>query len=364
MKLARRDVLVGLGIALIACHRDNADSPPDRGKILVDVTNNVIVPTYADSVTEATALETSLNALRDAPSAESLAAARAAWKKARSTWKLGDGFLLAQSPADNLAITGGAIDTTADAAKIEELLAGNVPIDVAAVGKLGANFKGFGGVEVALFDPARDDVAMLAAFTVRRATFAALVGAELKNKITAVRDAWTNGYAKELTTAGRGSATFVTEHQGIDIIVNALVSAAEVMIAVHLAAPLGIDKGGPAKPELVESPRADYSLDDLIAELAGIEAIYLGTRNGMSGLPLADAVADRNPKADETMKILLEKARAALRAVPGPLRTAVIDRRNAVQAAYSACRDVKRALATDVAGALGTSLGFTVTDGD
>jgi predicted lipoprotein len=102
----------------------------------------------------------------------------------------------------------------------------------------------------------------------------------------------------------------------------------------------------------------------LRGELSGIEAIYLGTRNGASGLSLADAVADRNPTADTDLKNALTKAKAALEAIPGPLRTAVLNWRDAVQTAHQACRDVKRVLATEVAGALGTSLGFTVTDGD
>jgi predicted lipoprotein len=292
-----------------------------------------------------------MSALRDAPDA--LEAARAAWRKARSTWKPSDAFLF--GPASDLGLTGGAIDTPADAAKIEALVAGDTPIDAAAVARLGANEKGFGGLEVLLFASARDP---------RRAAFGALLATELLNRITAVRDAWANSYAQELTTAGRGSATFTSEHQGIDIVVNALVSAAEIIVTLHLAQPLGLDKGGPPKPEAVESPYADASLDDLRAELSGIEAIYLGTRNGGTGLSLADAVADRNPSADTDLKTALTKAKAALGAIPGPLRTAVVNWRDAVQTAHQACRDVKRALATEVAGALGTSLGFTVTDGD
>ncbi|MFO0737048.1 MAG: imelysin family protein [Labilithrix sp.] len=374
MKLARRDVLIGLGVVLaagggarglLACRHDQGTDPPDRGQILTDLTNKVIVPTYSDSVTDATALEVSLGALRDAPTADSLASARAAWKKARATWKASDAFLF--GPASTNATSSGAVDSATDPARVEATIAADTPLDAAAVDKLGANQRGFGAIEVALFDPTRDDSTMLAAFGAagsRRGTFAALAGADLRAKITEVRDGWVNGYAKELTTAGRGSATFTSEHQGIDIVVNALVSAAEVLITLHLAQPLGIDKDGTPRPDLLESPRSDASLDDLLAELAGIEAGYLGTYRGQSGLSLSAAVADRNPSADTSMKNALVKAKAALSAIPGPLRTAVVERRDPVLAAHAACREVKRALATEVAGALGTSLGFTVTDGD
>lgn len=370
MKLARRDLLIGLGAVLaVGCRREGTPAePPDRGKILGDLTTNVIVPTYSDAVTDATALEASVKGLRDAPAADALRAARAAWKRARATWKPSDAFRF--GPANDLGVTGNAIDAPPyDAAKIEAFVAGDAPIDAAAIAKLGANQKGFGGLEVLLFDRARDDDATVAAFEVaggRRGAMAALVAAELRTKISAVRDAWTNGYARELATAGRGSATFASEHQGIDIVVNALVAAAEALVALHIAAPLGIDQGGPPKPDLVESPRADVSLDDALAELAGIEAVYLGRRSGTPGLALAlaDAVAERSAGADSAMKTALARADAALRAISGPLRTAVVERRDSVRAAYDAGREVERALTTEVAGALGTSLGFTVTDGD
>jgi predicted lipoprotein len=339
MKLARREALLGLATLLFACRRDRAD-PPDRGQIVTDLTNHVILPTYSDAVTDAAALATAMTTLRDAPTAESLAAARDAWRQARSTWKLSDAFLF--GPADDLGVTAGAIDTKADAARIEAFVARDAPIDAAAVGKLGANEKGFGGLEVLLFGP------------VRHGTFGALLAMELVDRITAVRDAWTSSYARELTT-GRGS---------IDIVVNALVSAAEIIVTLRLAQPLGLDKGGRARPEAVESPLADASLEDLQAELSGIEAIYLGTRNGVSGLSLADAVADRSPSVDAELKATLSKAKAAVQAIPGPLRTAVVNWRDAVQTAHQACRDLKRLLATDVTSALGTSLGFTITDGD
>jgi predicted lipoprotein len=307
--------------------------------------------------------------LRDAPGSESLAAARAAWKKARGSWKVTDAFLF--GPAEDLAVTSGIIDTAADVAKIEELVSGTAPLDAAAVGRLGANQRGFGGVEALLFDPAKDDPTMLAAFQAeggRRGAFGALLGSDLRSKVDAVRAAWADApteYGKQLAQAGRGSSVYTSERQGVDAVVNALIAAAEVLIAVRLAKPLGLDKTpAVAAPELIESPRSDASVDDVLAVLSGIEMIYLGQRGGVKGLPLADAVAERSPRADARMRDDLQNAKTAVRAIPGPLRTAVVERRDPVIAAHAAVREMKRCLTTDVAGALGTSVGFNVTDGD
>jgi predicted lipoprotein len=147
--------------------------------------------------------------------------------------------------------------------------------------------------------------------------------------------------------------------------VNALIASAEVLTTVRLAKPLGLDRSpSVAAPELLESPRSDASIDDLLAVLDGIEMVYLGRRKDVAGLPLADAVAERSPGADERLRTALQRAKELVRALPGPLRTAVAERRDPVIAAHAAVREVKRTLSTDVAGALGTSVGFNVTDGD
>jgi predicted lipoprotein len=364
--------MLGTG-ALVACRREGTD-PPDRGKILADLTTVVIVPTYTDAVAQAKALEAAVAPLRDAPTAEALAAARAAWRKARAAWKVSDAFLLRDSPADDDRVSGGVIDNAADSAKVaqvEALAVATTPLDAGVVSNLGAFQRGFCGLEILLFDPAKDDAAMLALFTTeghRRGTYAALVASDLRAKIEAVQNAWVNpstAYGDQLARAGRGSTVYPSERQGVDAVVNALISAAEIIISLRLAKPLGLDKS-PAvpTPELVESPRSDASIDDILVVLDGIEMVYVGKRGDSSGLPLADAVAERSPSADEKMRSLLQKAKDAVRAIPGPLRTAVVERRDPVIAAHAAVREVKRLFATEIAGALGTSVGFTVTDGD
>ncbi|MBX3206340.1 MAG: imelysin family protein [Labilithrix sp.] len=376
-KIGRRDVLLyasalgalGLGAsAAVACRRDGVD-PPDRGKILADLSTVVIVPAYGEASTDAKALEAATVALRDAPSAESLGAARAAWRKARASWKATDAFLF--GPADDLAVTGGVIDTAADIAKVEVLAGATTPLDAQQIARLGANQRGFGGLEVLLFDPATDDAQQIARFQAeggRRGVLASLVAEDLRGKVDAVLGAWASppsSYGDELARAGRGSALYASERQGVDAVVNALINAAEVLIAVRLAKPLGLDKSpSVAAPELVESPRSDASVDDLLAVLDGIEMVYLGRRGDAAGLPLADAVAERSPRADTRLRSDLTAARDAVRAIPAPLRTAVGESREPVIQAHAAVREVKRCLATEVAGALGTSVGFNVTDGD
>jgi predicted lipoprotein len=373
--LTRRNLLLGataltvfgVSVAVPAC--EERALPPDRGKILADLATNVIVPAYTEAAADAMALAAATVTLRDAPSAGALATARAAWRRARRSWKVTDAFLF--GPADDLALTGGVIDAAPDIAAIEALAAATTPLDAEAIARLGANQRGFGGVEVLLFDPARDDASVLAAFEAaerRRGVLAALVATDLAAKIEAVHAAWAGpptDYAFHFSRAGRGSSVYNSERQGVDAVVNALINAAEVLIAVRLAKPLGLDRSSQAPaPELVESPRSDASIDDLLAVLDGIEMVYLGRRGDMAGLPLAAAVAERSPRIDHAIREKLPIAKDAVRAIPGPLRIAVVQHRDVVVAAHAAIRDIKTIFASDLAAALGTSVGFNVTDGD
>lgn len=354
-------------LGVVACKIETA-VPPDRGKILSDLSSLVIVPAYVDASTAVKDLETALTTLDASPSAESLAAARAAWKKARHAWKTTDAFVI--GPAADLAITGGAIDAASDIERIEAFVASASPVDEHAVASLGANQRGFGGIEVLLFDPAKDDAAMLGLFEAggRRSRFAVLLAANLRTKVDAVRDAWEPGpvdFGGQLARAGRGSTVYAAERQGVDAVVNALIAAAEILISLRLQKPLGLDKTPPAPvPELVESPRSDASVDDILAVLEGIDSVYFGRRGSAAGLPLSDAVRERSPAADARMRSVVAKAKEAMAVVPSPLRTAVVAQRAAVIAGHDAVREVKRALATEVASALGTTVGFNVTDGD
>jgi len=385
-RVSRRQVLVGLAVAagsvgvglsgvtlLPACEKVTSSEAVDRRQVLTDVTTLVIVPTHEEASTTAAALVVAIEALAGGPSVASLEGAQAAWRRARMVWKQTDAFSF--GPSADLALTGGTIDTgPADVKRLEAYLAGTEPVDDQAMKSFPANRRGFAGIEALLFDPAKSKDAIVATFTAagapadRRRAAVAAMSRDLAAKIDLVRDAWLPGkgdYAGSLTRAGRGSSVYATERQGIDEIVNGIANASEVLIALRLAKPLGLDANPVAPhPELLESGLSDASTDDILAVLDGISNVYLTTRNGARGVPLGDAVHEFRPAGDELLRKQLVEARTALAAIPSPLRVAIVDHRSEALAAHEALREVKRRIVTDVASALGTTIGFSVTDGD
>lgn len=350
----------GLGASVTAGCQRHTTPRVDRHAMLVDLAAKVIVPGFEEASRAADDLRGELEALRDAPTDAALEAARAAWRSAHAAYKRTEA--LALGPGDDLAITGGVIDGgPPDEAKLAALVAGDATLDAARVTTLGGNQRGFAGLEWLLF--AGD----LASLDARRLALGPLLARDLASKLEAVRDAWRpsgGDFARELSEAGRGSATFAAERQGVDAAVNALIAAAEILVAVRLAKPLGLDASPVAPhPELVESRLARASVEDLLAVLDGIERAYTCSDDDAC-VSLSDTVRDVTPGADDRLRADLAAARQAVRAIPPPLAVAVETSRELVLAAHAAVRELKRRLATDVAGALGTSVGFNVTDGD
>lgn len=342
----------------------------DRQQVLRDLVANVMVATWSDLTAATATLRTATSALRANPSAQTLTAAQDAYRAARSLYKQSEAFYF--GPVDDLLLTGGTIDRwPADGAAIDALVAGMGALDASAITRLGANQRGFPALEHLLFDSAVSQDEVLARFQqpntgARRGELAESVATELAQKCSAVLAAWTapNGYAHELAEAGVDSRMFHTQSEGLDKIVTALVALTEQMMTLKLEKPLGLDSDGAPHPEREESARSDSSLNDLRDNLLGVQAIYSGQRNGHAGKGLADPVRARNPDAATRFEQALAQAQAAVAAVPPPFRLALLQNRASLAAAHEALNEVERALKTEIAGALGASIGFGFSDTD
>lgn len=342
------------------------DTGYDRQAVLRDLVTNVMVPTYADLATAAVALESAVAALRARPSADTLATAQKSYREARAQLKASEAF--AYGPAEDLAITGGVIDSwPADGAAIEARVSGTQPLGVSDVGTFGANQRGFPALEQLLFDESAPAGTVLARFTeppsgARRAQLAASLATDLASKCRALSDAWStpNGYGLQLAEAGVDSDLFRNASEGIDKVVTGLVALTELMVMRKLGGPLGVA----AAPQPEESARSDSSRDDLRNDLLGIQAVYLGVRGARAGQGLGTPVKTLAADADTKFQQALRDALAAVDALQPSFRVALAQDRPKVQAAYEAVRVVKQQLTTQITSTLGASLGFGYSDTD
>src|SRR4051794_9522782 len=83
-----------LAYSLLGCGNDTDAPPVTYGALLVDLGEQVILPTHREFVTQADGLVTALQTLAQSPDEDSLAEARAAWRNARKAYRTLDAVQL------------------------------------------------------------------------------------------------------------------------------------------------------------------------------------------------------------------------------------------------------------------------------
>jgi predicted lipoprotein len=364
-----------LALALLALAATCAPVPLGDGprrQAVRALTEQVVRPAQDDVAARAAELSAAIRALAAAPSPETLAAAQAAWRAARVPWKECDAF--AFGPAMDDRLTAAIDQVPVDPDKIEEELAGTAALTADHVETIGANRKGFHAIEYLAFR-AGDDAAVLAQLTTdalapRRRELLVALAENLERKVGELRRAWEpegGGYAELVAAPGAANAAYPTIKAVIDTFVNESVFLAELVADARIGKPLGLATGGTPQPALEESGPSDNSLADMAASLRGIRAVYTGARDGTGGAGgggIGALVAAQSPATDREVRDLIERALAAIEAVPRPFRVAVVDHRAEVSAAYDAVKELKRILGTEVLAVLGATLKFNDNDGD
>ena len=372
--LAAFSVLGAGSLVLSSACQVQPDAPKaDRQHMLLDLSNNVIVPGYADVASQSQQLAAAVSALRTAPSAAALTSAQQLYRAARATHKSTEAFFF--GPADDIAVTAGAIDSwPVNSAMLDALLASTAGLSPADASRLGATQRGFPGLEYLLFDSSVTDADVLARFVdpvtgARRLELCESLALDLASVTKKVSDAFAGptGYGNEIATAGTGSKIYPEQSQGVDKVVTGLLYAAELVEMKKLAKPLGINGSKTTNiitPAAEEGPRSDSSIADIQADLAGIQAIYAGTYGAHVGTGVGTAVRDMNAGADMRFMQALAGAVAAVNAIPPPFRVALVQNPASIMAAATAVQAVQDSIKTDVAGTLGASLGFGFSDSD
>lgn len=279
-----------------------------------------------------------------------VAAARAAWRRARAAWKRVEPVGLGPVTTERL---GARIDQSpVDAANVLALV-DTATLTVEAVGALGANRVGFHALEALLFD-AEAERRLIG--EPRFARLVVVLAELLAADAARLHAGWVEGYARRLGDIGAADAEFATAADAMDALVNVLIAHTERILVTRLGKPLGHDAGGVARPELEESPWSDASIDDLVANVEGLERAY---RVGLSPVVYA-----RSSSIDRRVLEAMAGARAALSAVPRPFARAVAEQAPEASAAYEAVDALWVILRTEVVGVLGAVLKLNDNDGD
>ena len=351
---------------LLACGNTGAPAQTyvvDGQPVLETLTTTVIIPEHHAFAASGDALVAALQALSDDPTADTLAAAQAAWRDTRRGFRLLDSLHI--GPGYTLHITE-RIDSVlpVDGSGIDAWVNGAAAVDDAAVANAGNGKKGFLGLEYLLFpeqgsaDPASvlasDDAAP------RRRELAVSMADEIAKSAHQLDDAWDpdkGGYATQVELAGAGGTQYATQRAAVDDLVAGIGYALELVVGVRLAQPLGKKNGGTLAPELDLTPRSDNSVADMQASLDGALALY--SDQGFAGV-----IAQRSAQLNQVVLAEFSDGQSKVTAIPAPFTSSLSDDTAQVQAAYDSIKALKKTWNTDVASALGATVRVGDQDGD
>lgn len=374
MLIARRKLIVGVvgvaaggasvGAVAAGCSDDEAPPPTEEGNVLGSLAETVIVPTAQAFGAAASALAASLVALGAGATIATLGAARQAWRDARAAWMRSRafGFGPTKEHAPNIDWT------PAKPANIDMTIASKSSFTADDIAALGTSSKGFLALEYLLFDPMATDDAVVAKLATApdaaaKRSYLEALGADLSREAAALQAKW-EAFGPELASAGNGSTVYVHAQTAIDDIVGELVYGVDIAANEGIAAPLGLKTGGTVQPELEIARLSDNTLDDVVNELVGIENIWEGTFNGADDLGVDDLVRKKSASLADDVRAKIAAAKAAVQAVPPPMRTTLTSSTASLQAAFDAIIALKKILAADVVTALGVTLSVNDNDGD
>jgi predicted lipoprotein len=181
----------------------------------------------------------------------------------------------------------------------------------------------------------------------RRAVYAHSAAVLARATVDDVVARWEGGFLERLRTAGAGSTTFPTAREGLNALSDALFYVYEPLLDLKIGRPAGLytcvtttcadDVESPWRDAAAPDGDVGGSLRALRVNLETFEDAYLGRVGGVDGRGLDDLVRWFGAEdLDRRMQEAIDVAQAALEAIEGPLRAAVVSRNEQVLAAVTA----------------------------
>lgn len=359
----RRTLMALLALLLVSLSA-SAQSV-SKEALLKDIVRNVIVPDYQELTSKCQALTVELEQLSRAPTTAAAEKARQAWLTARLAsrriqW-------LQSGPIADREFLAAFYYARVLPVRIEGVLNATRAIDDSFLDELGASAKGMFTLEYLLFDgrtdmsakdpknPQADSKTPFGTNTQRHCEYLVALVKDLQRKAALVTADWTdtNRNAAANKFVGGGQTT-------LNRLVNELAGILETVAENHLNYALQLPTPITEQRDRIEGARSRTSLAQLAAILRGAHKIY---RAG-EGVGVDDYLRGLNQPLELRVESQFQKAFAALQDIGVPLDVAVTDRKESVQRAYQAVRDLEILFKVDVASALGVTITINSNDGD
>jgi predicted lipoprotein len=359
-------IIFGLQLANSQPQKASA-TPFDRDAMLAHLAYHVMLPSYLDFEAAAKALQSDTDQLCQAPALDRLEAAQASWTQAALTWNRSEAFQL--NLTQTYAKSIGFWPTRER--RIQSALGDDKPMTAAYIESMGAAAHGLSAMEYLLFDTDARQTAVLqamqeGALAKRWCPYLVATAAHLVDKAQAVARLWRSegqDFSGKVARAGQGGTLYPTSHRAISDIVNRLVSTVETVANGKIDKPLR-GNGLQPWPNAVQAGRSGTSKALLIATLEGALAVYSGEGGTQPGPGFDDFLTALGSDLGSRITGQFQAALTAARAIPDPLRIAIVEQPQTVQATYEAVHQLLILLKVDMTNVLSVTVDFSDNDGD
>lgn len=307
---------------------------------IANLTDNVIINTYADLKNSAILLYDAAVALQtDGASEAELTAAKEAWVATRTPWEASEGFLF--GPVSDNEIDPNIDTWPLDSSGVDDILDGTDVISEAYIENLSATgLKGFHLIEYLLWGVNGNKTA--ADLTTRELEYLVAAAENLKNKTNELYTAWNVAGGNFGAQLKNLSSRYPTEKSVLVELAEGIRGIAGEVYSGKIQSTLdGLDAGGlDAGLREEESRFSGNTKVDFTANIQSIQNIYIGTYATLgNGKGLSDVVASKNPTLDATIKTQIIEAINAIVNIGGSATatysSALADNRASIEAAQT-----------------------------
>lgn len=297
-----------------------------RAEVIQNVSYNVILKTYQDFAQKSQALKVATDVLIAQPTQRNLEKAQQAWRDARRSYEISEGFLF--GPMDALGVDP-MIDTWPLAlGDLKKILASNYKLDLEFVRSLGSEVLGFHAIEYILFgEGVVTNTRDVQGISSREFDYLSAASTLLVEQVDLLIYAWTThldpedlnspAYIDVISKPGPHNTTYSTEEAVLAELGNGVVGILAEASEAKLPDATG-KTPEEANARLEESPFSWNSLNDYTSNVDSIYNVYMGTYEGVGGVGLKALVEQKDAALAAAVELQILLCRQKIADIAGP----------------------------------------------
>ncbi len=365
-KILRLALIVGIGFFSCKREENNDEEKFDRGLMLKNYAENLIIPAYKDVQTSVNQLVVAIENFNTNANLQTLTSAQDAWVNAYSEWQYANAFNV--GPAAEQGLNRSMFEEIStfpvSASKIDAAVNSGQynfnDFNRDARGFLALEYLLFGGINVS-----NQEVLTFFNDQAFRKAYLKDCALNIQTRVNNVVTQWNGAFVNEFISRNGTDVGSSTSK-----LYNEFVKSFETNKNFKIELPLGMRPGQTqAEPQLVEAYYSGKSLDFIKIHLQALENIYFGkSKSGEDGLGFKDYLENvtGGPALIQSTLAQWANVKSSLDAIPSnePLSQLIVNNPQPVQNFRIELQKHTRFFKSDMSSLLGIAITFSSGDGD